>query len=326
MRRRDFIAALGGAAAWPTLTVAQDRGLPRVGFLSSLSSADSGHLVDAFRRGLTDGGLIEGRSVAVEYLWAEGRYERLPSLAAELINRRVAALVSSGGGPTLAATKTAAATIPIVFITGQDPVQAGVVPSFNRPGGNLTGVFVITSGLEEKRLGLLREVIPPGTVIAVLVNPKNTGLDAQLDAVHQAARMHGQEVRIFKSADERGIDDAFAEIAKLRPGGLLVAADPYLSTRRDQLVALAARHAIPTMYQWREFAFAGGLMSYGTNLGDGYRQAGNYVAQILQGAIPANMPVVQSTRFELVINLKTAKALGFAIPPGVLAIADEVIE
>jgi putative ABC transport system substrate-binding protein len=273
-----------------------------------------------------DGGYVDGRSVAIEYRWANGRYERLPLLAADLVERRVAVLASTGGGPAMVAAKTATTTVPIVFVTGTDPVQSGGVASFNRPGGNLTGVYVLTAGLEAKRLGLLRELIPPAATIAVLMNPKNTGIDAQLKDMHEAGRMHGQDIRIFNAADERGIDEAFAAIAQLRPGALLVASDPYLSIRREQLVGLAARHAIPTMYQWREFAFAGGLMSYGTNLGDGYRQAGNYVAQILKGAIPADMPVVQPTRFELVINLKTATALGLTIPPGVLAIADEVIE
>jgi putative ABC transport system substrate-binding protein len=282
--------------------------------------------VAAFHRGLNEGGFVDGRNAAIEYRWAEGRYERLPSLAAELVARRVAVLVSTGGGPTAIAAKAATTTVPVVFITGSDPVRSGLVQSFNRPAGNLTGVFVLTGGLEAKRLGLLRELTTSTAAIAALVNPNNVGIEAQLKDLREAARAHAQQLQIFNATNDREIETAFDAIATLRPGALLIASDPYFSIRRELLVGLAARHRIPTMYQWREFAFDGGLMSYGTNLADGYRQAGLYAGRVLQGANPADMPIVQSTTFELVINLKTAQALGVTIPPGVLAIADEVIE
>jgi putative tryptophan/tyrosine transport system substrate-binding protein len=327
VKRRKFITLLAGAAsAWPLATRAQQAPVPIVGFLSSLTESNSTHLVGAFLEGLRKSGFVEGQNVAIEYRWAEGRYDRLASLAADLVARRVTVLISTGGGPTVVAAKAATTSIPVVFITGTDPVRAGIVASLNRPVGNLTGVYVLTGGLEAKRLGLLRELVPAGATIAVLMNPNNTGADSQLQEVEGVGRAHGHDIRVFSAANEREIDEAFEAIGRLRPGAVLVASDPYFSIRREQLVSLAARRKVPTMYQWREFAFAGGLMSYGTNLADGYHQAGVYTGRILKGASPADMPVVQSSRFELVINLRTASALGMTIPPGVLAIADEVIE
>jgi putative ABC transport system substrate-binding protein len=326
MRRREFVTVLGGAAAWPLATRAQQDTVHSIGFLSSLTEANSRHLVAAFHRGLKEFDFVEGRNVAIEYRWADGRYDRLPLLAADLLGRRVAVLVSTGGGPTAVAAKAATTSVPVVFISGTDPVRASLVSSFNRPGGNLTGVYVLTGGLEAKRLGLLRELIASTAAIAVLVNPDNIAVDAQIRDLREAARAHTQRIEIFNATNDREIETAFDAIARFRPGALLIASDPYFSIRRELLVGLAARHRMPTMYQWREFAFDGGLMSYGTNLAEGYRQAGLYAGRILQGANPADMPIVQSTTFELVINLKTAKALGVTIPPGVLAIADEVIE
>ena len=326
MKRREFMTLLGGAAAWPIVARAQQPGAHNIGFLSSLSEAPSAGLVAAFRRGLQEAGFVEGDNVTVEYRWADGRYDRLAAMAAELVARRVDVLVSTGGGPTATAAKEASSTIPVVFITGTDPVRSGLVSNFSHPAGNLTGVYILTTELEPKRLGLLRELVPPSAALAALMNPNNTGFETQREDVHAAARVHSQPVRIFTAANESEIDAAFAEIGQYRPEALLVASDPYLSIRREQLVSLAARYRLPTMYQWREFALAGGLMSYGTSLADGYRQAGLYVGRVLKGANPANIPVVQSTKFELVINMRTAKALGITIPPGVLAIADEVIE
>jgi putative ABC transport system substrate-binding protein len=294
--------------------------------LSSLTEFNSTHLVGAFLEGLRESRFVEGQNVAIEYRWAEGRYDRLASLAADLVARRVTVLISTGGGPTVVAAKAATTSIPVVFITGTDPVRAGIVASLNRPAGNLTGVYILTGGLEAKRLGLLRELVPAGATIAVMMNPNNAGADSQLQEVEGVGRAHGHDVRVFTATNEREIDEAFEAIGRLQPGAVLVASDPYFRIRREQLVSLAARHKVPTMYQWREFAFAGGLMSYGTNLADGYHQAGVYAGRILKGASPADMPVVQSSRFELVINLRTASALGMTIPPGVLAIADEVIE
>jgi putative tryptophan/tyrosine transport system substrate-binding protein len=327
MGRRRFVSLLCGiVAGWPIGAHGQDRTLPVVGFLSSLVPADSAHLVAAFHRGLAESGFVPDQNMRIEYRWAHGLYDRLPSLAAELVASGVAVLVSTGGGPTLLAAKAATTTIPVVFVTGTDPVKMGMVASLGRPAGNLTGVHIFTTGLEQKRLGLLRELVPANAAIAVLVNPTNPGVAAQLDDINAMARLHSQDVHVLKASNEREIDAAFASIAQLRPGALLVASDPYLSVRRDQLVGLAARHALPTMYQWREFALAGGLMSYGTSLAEGYQHAGVYVGRILNGAKPADMPVLQPTKFELVINLKTANALGVTIPPGVLAIADEVVE
>jgi putative tryptophan/tyrosine transport system substrate-binding protein len=322
MRRRDFIAALGGAAAWPLAARAQQP-MPVVGFLHS-GSASPPHA--GFRQGLTDVGYREGRNVVVEYRYAEGRYDRLPELAAELVRRPVVVLNASGGVHTPLAAKAATATIPIVFAIGSDPVRFGLVASLGRPGGNITGVSFFTAELESKRLGLLNELVPRLKIAAALVNPGNANAENQARELQEGARMLGLELHVFKAGNERDIDAAFASLVQLRAGGIVVASDPFLFARHQQLIALAARHAIPAIYEWREIAAAGGLMSYGTNLTDSYRQAGLYTGRILNGEKPGDLPVVRSTKFELVINLKTAKALGVAVPNAMQLVADEVIE
>jgi putative ABC transport system substrate-binding protein len=326
MRRRDFIALIGGAAAWPLRAQAQQQPMAVVGFLSTASPAPFAHLVAAFHRGLQEAGFVERRNVAVEYRWAEGHYDRLPTLAADLVRRQVAVIVTSGGDNPSVAAKAATATIPIVFNIGSDPVRTGLVASLARPGGNATGVNIFTVELAEKRLGLLHDTIPGAASIAVLVNPNFGPAAANARESESAARRIGKTVSVFNAGNEREIDAAFARIAQARAGALLVAADPFFNSQREQIVALAARYAIPAIYEWREFAQAGGLMSYGTNLLEAYRLQGTYAGRILKGEKPADLPVVQLSKFELVINMVTAKALGIAIPPGVLAIADEVVE
>jgi putative tryptophan/tyrosine transport system substrate-binding protein len=324
IRRRQFITLLFGAAAWPLAARAQQ--VPMVGFLSIASAAPFAHLVTGFRRGLHEAGFVESRNVAVEYLWAEGRYDRLPALAADLVRRQVAVIVTSGGENPSIAAKAATTTIPIVFNVGSDPVKIGLVASLARPGGNATGVNIFTAELSEKRIGLLHDTIPAAASVAVLVNPNFAPAVANAQEAEAAARRVGKDVVIFNAGSQSEIDTAFAQMAQPRPGALLVAADPFFNSRREQIVALAERYAIPAMYEWREFAEAGGLMSYGTSLVEAYRLQGIYTGRILKGEKPADLPVVQLSKFELVINLKTAKALRLAIPPGVLAIADEVIE
>jgi putative tryptophan/tyrosine transport system substrate-binding protein len=326
MKRRDFIAGIGGALAMRITARAQHQTIPMVGFLSSLTQFESSHLVAAFRRGLLENGFVDGQTIAVDYRWADGHYDRLPGLARDLVGRGVAVFVSTGGQPTLLAAKAATNTVPIVFATGADPVQSGVIASFNRPGGNITGLYVVTTGLEAKRFGLLQELVPASAAVALLANSTNPNSAAQVRDVQDAARAVARPIHVLYAASERELETAFAAISQIRPAALLIASDPWLSTRRERLVELSRRSAIPTMYQWREFAEAGGLMSYGTNLADAYRQVGVYVGRILKGASPAELPVLQPTKYELVINLKTAKALNLQIPPGVLAIADEVIE
>jgi putative ABC transport system substrate-binding protein len=330
MRRRDVIALLGGAAAataWPLAARAQQRAMPVIGFLSGASPGPAAQFVAAFRRGLNEMGFTEGQNVAIEYRWAEGQYDRLPALAADLVGRQVAIIVATGGGTAPGhAAKAATATIPIVFVSGGDPIEQGLVASLNRPGGNATGVFLLLNALEGKRLGLLHELVPAAKLIAVILNPASRSFATQLTDVQEAARTIGQQIHILHASDEREIDAAFAALAQLRAGALLVASDALFVSRRDQFVALAARHAIPAMHHVREFAVAGGLASYGTSLGDGYRLAGNYTGRILKGEKPADLPVQQSVKFEFVINLKTAKTLGLEVPPTLSAIADEVIE
>jgi putative ABC transport system substrate-binding protein len=325
LRRREFITLLVGSAAWPLVARAQ-QAMPVTGFLHSASPAPNAHLVAAFRKGLSEAGFVEGQNVAIEYRWAEGQYDRLPALAADLVGRKVAVIVTGGGENSLIAAKAATSTIPIVFNIGSDPVKIGLISSLAHPGGNATGVNIFTAELMEKRLGLLHDLLPTASPIAVLVNPNFAPAMANANQAEAAARAIGKQVIVFKAASESEIDAAFESIAQARAGALLVAADPFFSSRRDQIVALASRHAIPAIYEWREFAQAGGLMSYGTSLTEAYRQEGNYAGRILKGEKPGDLPVMQLTKFELVINLKTAKAFGLNIPPGVLAIADEVIE
>jgi len=297
-----------------------------IGFLNSASPGPMTPFVAAFLQSLSEAGYVEGRNVTIDYRWAEGHYDRLPELAADLVGRQVAVIVATGGGIATAAAKAATATIPIVFSSGTDPVQAGFVASLNRPGGNVTGVHLFISGLDPKKLELLRELVPQASSMGVLFNPQNPDIQTRLTGVQQAARAVGQQIHIMYASSEAELDTGFAALAQGRVGALLVGSDPFFNSRRDQIVALAAHHTIPAIYEGRQYALAGGLISYGTNLADGYRQVGIYTGRVLKGESPADLPIVQPTKFELVINLNTAKALGLEVPPTLLARADEVIE
>jgi putative tryptophan/tyrosine transport system substrate-binding protein len=326
VNRREFITLLGsGAAAWPLAARAQQPAMPVVGFMSSRSPEDSVTVVAAFHRGLGEGGLMEGKNVIIEFRWARGEYGKLPAIAAELLSRRVDVLVAAGGDPSARAAKAATSTVPIVFGSG-DPVKAGLVASLNRPGGNATGVHVLTNDLEPKRLGLVHELFPGGALFGALLNPKFPPAAQQALELAEAARTIGRPVVLLNASTDAELDAAFATLARQRVVAMLVAADPFFDTRRDQIIAFAAQQKLPAIYHFREYAVAGGLMSYGVSLSEAYRGVGIYAARILNGEKPANLPVMQSTKFEFVINLKTAKTLGLTIPPGVLAIADEVIE
>jgi putative tryptophan/tyrosine transport system substrate-binding protein len=323
MRRREFITLLGGAAAWVSPARAQE---PRrvIGYLGSSSSDASPGVVAAFVQGLKDTGFIEGNNISIEWRWAEGQYNRLPSLAGELVSRGVAVIVAFDA-PASSAAKAATKTIPIVFATGADPVKTGLVDSFSRPGGNLTGIFVLLSMLGSKRLELLRELLPSTSTFALLVNPNNPNV-VDVPEIEAAANALGRRLEVLTASTESDLEAAFATMAQHRVDSLIVMADPFLISRREQLVALAARHAMPAIYPTRTFADLGGLMSYGSTVLDLNQQAGIYVGKILKGAKPADLPVQQTVKFELVINLKTAKALGLTIPPTLLVRADEVIE
>ena len=326
MKRRKFITFLGGAAPWPLAARAQQPAMPVIGFMSARSPEESAHLVEAFRRGLKEGGFVEGENVAIEFRWARGDYSRLPTLAADLVSRQVAVIVAAGGEPSGLAAKAATATIPIVFGAGGDPVKAGLVESFSRPGGNVTGITLLTSLMEPKRLGLLRDLAPGVSVIGALVNPDFPPAVLQLQQIEEAARDIGQRIVIAKASNDDALQTAFGSFVQGGAGALLVASDPYFDTRRDRIVAFAARQRLPAIYQFREYAVAGGLLSYGVSISDAYRQYGVYAARILKGAKPAELPVLQPTKFELVINARTAKALGITISDNLLSLADEVIE
>jgi putative ABC transport system substrate-binding protein len=324
--RRAFISLLGGAAAWPLATRAQQPAPPVIGFMSSRSPEDSAHLVEAFRRGLKEGGIVEGQNVAIEFRWARGDYARLPALAADLVSRRVSAIAAVGGDPSNIAAKRATATIPIVFATGSDPVSAGLVDSFNRPGGNATGIVTSTNLMEPKRFGLLRELAPGAALVGVLVNPNFPAAARQTQDIEEAARAIGQRIVVAKASADDELEAAFTSFVREGIGALLVTADPYFDVQRDRIVAFATRQRLPAIYQFREFAVAGGVLSYGLSFTDVYRQVGLYTAKILNGAKPSELPVQQVTKFELIINLKTAKALGITISDNLLSLADEVIE
>ena len=325
MNRRAFIAGLGAAAAWPLTARAQQPAMPVIGFMSSRSPADSVTVVAAFHRGLGEGGLIEGKNVVIEFRWASGEYGRLPALAAELVSRQVAVLVAAGGDSSALAAKAATSTIPIVFGSG-DPIKTGLVASLNRPGGNATGVHILSNDLEPKRLGLLHELFPGAALFGALLNPKFPPAAQQALELAEAARTIGRPVVLLNASTDAELDAAFATLARQRVAAMLVAADPFFDTRRDQIIAFAAQQKLPAIYHFREYAVAGGLMSYGVSLSEAYRGVGIYAARILNGEKPANIPVMQSVKFELVINLKTANALGLTVPPTLLTRADEVIE
>jgi len=326
MRRRDFITLLSGATAWPLAARAQQSAVPLIGFMSSRSPEDSVGAIAAFRKGLAESGLTEDKNVAIEFRWARGEYDRLPALAAELVSRQVAVLVTVGAEPSALAGKAATATIPIVFTSGNDPIGSGLVASLNRPGGNATGVAMLTTNLEPKRLGLLHELFPGASLFGALLNPKLPLATAQARALTEAARTLGQQVVLLNASSDAELDNALAALARQHVTAVLVAGDPFFDSRRDRIIALAAQQRLPAIYQFREYAVAGGLMSYGVSLSEAYRQVGIYAARVINGTKPADLPVVQSLKFELVINLKTAKALDLSISPAVLAIADEVIE
>jgi putative ABC transport system substrate-binding protein len=325
VKRREFIALLGGAAAaWPLAASAQQPSMPLIGFLRDSSLAEAAHRVTAFRQGLKEVGFVEGQNVAIEYRFAENHLDRLPALAAELIRRPVVVIV--GNTPSALAAKALTTTVPIVVTTGSDPVRDGLVASLNRPGGNVTGVSFLATMIGSKRLDLLRQLVPTATTMAYLVNPNSPNTEADRREVQAAAQALGQQLLVIDVSSERDIETAFATLVQRGAGALQVGVGAFLNSHRDRIVVLAARHAIPAIYSLREFAVAGGLMSYGTNIMDGYRQAGIYTGRILKGEKPADLPVIQPTKFEFVINFKTAKALDLEVPQTLLATADEVID
>jgi putative tryptophan/tyrosine transport system substrate-binding protein len=327
MRRREFITLVGGAAAsWPLVARAQQTAMPVIGFLSSLSPLELTFVMPAFHQGLNEAGFVEGRNIAIEYRWAEGQYERLPALAADLVRRQVAVIAAISGTPAALAAKAATTTIPIVFAIGGDPVAPGLITNLSRPGGNITSVGFSPAPFVAKRMELARELVPRGTTIAVFVNPDNPPSVLEGTTLREAAAALGQPIEIVKASTEGDIDGAFGTIVQRKVGALIVSSDPLFFIERNKLVVLMARYGLPTIFADREQAEAGGLISYGASRPDAYRQAGNYIGRIVKGEKPGDLPVVLPTKFTLLINLKTAKAIGVTIPATLLARADEVIE
>jgi putative ABC transport system substrate-binding protein len=326
MRRREFITLLGGAAAWPVVARAQQPVVPVIGFLSGRTPNESAYLLAAFSQGLKEAGFVEGRNAAIEYRWGENQRDRLPTLTADLVRRRVDVIVAGDGIASALAAKAATATIPIVFETAVDPVEIGLVANLNRPGGNLTGVTTLGRELDPKRLELMHELFPAADTIAVLVNPTNPGAESQLKDLQAAARNLGLKLLVLHASTAKDFDTVFETLVQLRAGALVIGSSNIFTVGSGQLAALTVRHALPTIFQYREFATAGGLMSYGASITDGYRLAGVYTGRILKGEKPADLPVQQATKVELIINLKTAKALGLTVPLALLTRADEVIE
>src|SRR5262245_12838979 len=326
MKRREFLSLLGGAAAWPLAARAQQPPMPVIGFLQSGTTGATAHMLAAFQTGLREVGYIENQNVRIIYRYADGQYDRLPVLAAELVRSQVAVLAATGGDPAIVAARAATSTIPIVFTTGSDPVALGYVASLNRPGGNVTGVVLLTSNLGAKRIGLLHQLVPKVDAVGILFNPTYTVAAAQLKEVEAAAASLNVRLIIANASADRDFEPAFALLIQQGAGALLVAADPFFNSRRDQIVALAARHAVPALYEWREYAVAGGLMTYGTSITEAYRLAGIDAGRLPKVDKPAEVPVVQTAKFDLVINLRTARALGIEVPLGLSAGADEIIE
>lgn len=326
MRRREFIKILSGAmAAWPVAARAQQQAMPVIGFLNSASPGPYQHLVAAFHRGLKETGYVEGQNVAIEYRWAESQYDRLVGMAADLVRRQVA-VIAAMTTPAALAAEAATTTIPIIFDTAGDPVRLGLVASLNRPGRNISGVTQLNSELTSKRLGLLHDLLPAATIVGLLVNPSDPRTKTQVRDMQEAAQALGLQIQVLNASSEAELNTAFAKLTQLRAGALIVGTGEFFNRRPEQLVVLAARQGVPAIYQTREFVAAGGLVSYGASRIDAYRQAGVYIGRVLKGEKPNDLPVAQPTKFDLIINLKTAKTLGLTIPSGVLAIADEVIE
>jgi putative ABC transport system substrate-binding protein len=326
MRRRELITLLGGAATWPLVARAQQAAIPVVGFMSGRSPEDSARVASAFRQGLADAGFIEGQTVNIEYRWANGDSDKLPALAADLVNRKVAVLVGVGGDVSAAVAAKATKTIPVVFGMGGDPVKAGLVASFNRPGGNVTGFTLWTNEIASKRLGLLRQLAPGVPLIGVLVDPRFPQTEKELLELEPAAKAVNQKLFVARANDDAELDAALASFVEQRIGALLVTAAPFFDTRLDRIVGFAAQKRLPAIYQFRDYAVAGGLISYGPNIAESYKTAGTYVGRILKGEKPADLPVMQPSKFDFLINLKTAKALGLTVPPTLLIEASEVIE
>jgi putative ABC transport system substrate-binding protein len=324
MRRRQFISMLGGvAAAWPLIARAQTRS---IGLLSTRSADDTAYMTRPFRSGLTETGYTEGRNLTIEYYWADGEYDRLSALAAELVKRPLSVIIAAGGDPSALALKAAGVSVPLVFALGSDPVKLGLTASYNRPSGNATGITILTNTLEPKRLGLLRELMPEAKTLAVLLNPNNPPAENQLRDLEQAAGPSGLRLEVLRASAEQEIEEAFKTISQRSIPALMVASDPFFNSRRNRIVALAAQYSVPAMYQFREYPLNGGLMSYGIDLAEAYRQIGVYAGRILNGAKPAELPILQPTKFEFVINMKTAKALGVKFSHNLLSLADEVLE